>query len=465
MPSSQPSHNTKLLILGGGPGGYTAAFRAADLGLQVTLVDAQKNLGGVCLHCGCIPSKSLLHAARILTDSREAKDIGIDFGQPKLDVAKLRAWKNSVIQRLTGGISFLVKQHKVEFLQGRATFLDSNSVKVEKADGTSENISFDHAIIATGSQSIPLPFAPVSRRVMDSTTALDLENIPQRLLVIGGGYIGLELGTAYAAFGSEVSVVEMMPTILPGVDRDLVSILERRLKKTFKSILLNTKVIELKESAHGISVTFEEKSGQRQQGEFDKVLVAVGRKPNAADLGLKNTKVKIDSNGFIEVDASRRTADPKIYAVGDVTGNPMLAHKASAEGHIAAEVIAGKKSSFTPKAIPAVVFTDPEIAWCGLTETEAKEKNLNVKIVKMPWAASGRATTMNRTDGVTKIIADGKTEKILGIAFVGVGAGDLISEGVLAIEMNAKVSDLNRTIHPHPTLSETLMDTAGLFYK
>jgi len=450
------------LIIGAGPGGYAAAFRAAALGQEVLVVDLQKNWGGTCLNYGCIPSKALLHAAKLLTDAKDAQDIGIEFGSAKINLDKMREWKNSVVSRLNTGLTALAKQRKITSIEGRATFIDDHTAKIDKNDGTIELITFEHAIIATGSVPVNLPFAPASPRIINSTMALDLEDVPSRLLLVGGGYIGLELGTAYAALGSEVTVCEMTPTLLPGADRDLVSVLERRLKKTFKNILLNTKIVAFKESGENIAAIMEDKNSQRQTAEFDKVLIAVGRKPATQNLGLVNVGITADERGFITVNPQRQTANKNIYAVGDVTGNPMLAHKASHEGIIAAEAIAGQESAFSPEAIPAVVFTDPEIAWAGLTETEAKEKNIEIKIVKMPWGASGRAVTLNRTDGLTKIIADPKTKKVLGVAIVGIGAGELISEAVLGIELGAKITDLKKTIHPHPTLSESIMDTAGL---
>ncbi len=451
----------ELIVIGAGPGGYVAAFTAADLGLNVTLIDEGQNPGGVCLYRGCIPSKALLHIARIIQESREAKELGVDFGEPKLDLEKVRAFKDQVVTKLTGGLGQLAKQRKVEFIQGRAKFLSSNSLEVHKTDGSSETLEFDHAILATGSLPISLPFASVSERILDSTSALELKDVPKKLLVIGGGYIGLELGTIYRALGSEVSVVEMTPALLPGADRDLALILTKRLQGQFKTIRLNTKVTAISETSDAISVTVEDQKGQTSSEEFDRVLISIGRKNVYENLGIENTKIQFtDDKKFIRVNAQRQTTDPSIYAIGDIAGQPMLAHKASAEGKVAAEAIAGHKTGFDAKAIPAVVFTDPEIAWCGITETEAKAQGLNVTVSKFPWAASGRAVTLNRTDGLTKLIADTDTGRILGVAIAGVGAGELISEGVLAVELGALASDMALSVHPHPTVSETLMEAA-----
>ncbi len=458
------NEQTQVVVIGAGPGGYAAAFLAADLGMQVTIVDPESNPGGVCLYRGCIPSKALLHVAKVLSESRESREIGIDFGEPKIDIDKIRAWKNRVVTQLTGGVGLLSKQRKIKFIQGRATFVSSDTIKIVKADKSESLLSYDHAILATGSTPVTLPFAPNSPRILDSTTALNLEDIPKKLLVLGGGYIGLELGTVYAELGSKVSVVEMMPVLLPGVDRDLGVILENRIKNHFSAIKVNTKVTKMVEIEDGIRVTFEDKDKQVSTEDYNKVLVAIGRKPNSKNLGLENTKVTVTDRGFVQVNPQRQTSDPKIYAIGDIAGDPMLAHKASHEGRVAAEAIAGHKVAFEPASIPAVVFTDPEIAWCGITETEAHAKNQPVKIVKFPWAASGRAITLNRTDGVTKLLIDPETERILGIGICGVGAGEMIAEGVLAVEMGALVGDLKLSIHPHPTMSETMMESAEVFF-
>lgn len=458
------SDHTQLLVIGGGPGGYAAAFLAADLGMEVTLVDLEINPGGVCLFRGCIPSKSLLHVAKILSESREAKELGIEFAEPKIDINKIRSWKNSVVTRLTGGLGQLCKQRKIKFVQGRATFLNSTSVKVQKIDGTETQISFTHAILATGSIPVSLPFAPASPRILDSTTALNLDEVPEKLLVVGGGYIGLELGTVYAELGSRVTVVEMLPNLLMGADRDLAAILENRIKTHFAAIKVGTRVTRMEETPTGINVTFEDNAGQVSTEEFQKILIAIGRKPNSRNLGLENTSVTVTERGFVAVNAQRQTTDPSIYAIGDIAGDPMLAHKASHEGRVAVEAIAGHNVAFEPAAIPAVVFTDPEIAWCGLTENEATAKGKTIKVVKFPWGASGRAITLNRTDGLTKLIIDPETERILGVAICGVGAGEMIAEGVLAVEMGSLATDLKLSIHPHPTLSETLMESAEGFF-
>jgi dihydrolipoamide dehydrogenase len=455
--------STKILVIGGGPGGYASAFYAADMGLETTLVDLSENPGGVCLYRGCIPSKALLHAAKVLSEAKEAKNFGIEFAAPKIDLNKLRDWKNKVVSQLTGGLGILSKQRKVTFIQGKAQFLNSNSVEITKVDGTKQTLTFEKAIIATGSRPIVLPFAPTSKRVLDSTGALELENVPKNLLVVGGGYIGLELGTVYSELGSEVSVVEMTSGLLPGCDRDLAAILEKRATKLFKNIMLETKVTKMEETSSGVKVSFENKDGKKEQ-EFEKVLVAIGRRPNSEGLGLEKTKVKVNEKGFIINNPQRLTDDPSIYVIGDVAGEPMLAHKAAHEGRVPIDAILGKKVAFEPKAIPAVVFTDPEIAWAGLTETQAAKENRTVNVVKYPWAASGRAITLDRIDGLTKIILDPANERVLGIGIVGVGAGEMIAEGTLAIEMGATAEDLKLTIHPHPTLTETVMETAESFF-
>jgi len=471
-PSPQPAVNAaseeitgqNVVVIGGGPGGYAAAFLAADLGQKVTLIDLDTNPGGVCLYRGCIPSKALLHAAKILSEAREAEKIGITFSKPSINLDKLRNWKNDVVNKMTSGLGQLSKHRKVTFIQGRATFIDSNTVEVEKTGGKKETLKFDKAILSTGSRPIKLPFAPNSKNVLDSTSALDIESIPENILLIGGGYIGLELGIVYAELGSEVDVVEMLPTLMTGADRDIAAVLEKRLKDVFNDIMVETKVSAMEEADKGITVTFENKKGKSKNKTYEKVLVAVGRKPNTENLGLEHTSVIVDDNGFIEVNAQRLTSDPSIYAIGDITGQPMLAHKASHEGIAAAEAISGQRSAFEPNCIPAVVFTDPEIAWCGLTETEARAQGIDIEVVKFPWGASGRATTLNRVDGLTKLIVEPQSERILGVSIVGSGAGDLIAEGVLAIEMGAVVKDLSMSIHPHPTLSETIMESAESFF-
>ena len=462
MPAAQ------VVVIGAGPGGYAAAFLAADLGLKTVLVDPEVNPGGVCVYRGCIPSKALLHVAKLLGEARHADAWGVSFGEPKIDLAKLRTFKETVVKRLTGGTGLLAKSRKVQYLQGRGELVDAHTLRVKLANGGEETIAFEHAIIATGSvPAIPASLKLDDPRVMDSTTALDLPDIPKSMLVVGGGYIGLELGSVYAALGSAVSVVEMTGGLLPGADRDLVDVLAKRIGQTMKAVWLNTSVVKMQAEAAGIRVTFEgEKVGSGIQKEqlFDRVLVAVGRRPNASVPGLERTKVALDPRGFIVVDEQMRTAEPSIFAIGDVVGEPMLAHKASHEGRTAAEVIAGEKAAFAPQAIPAVVFTDPELAWAGLTETQAQKTGRAVTVAKFPWAASGRALTLDRSDGLTKLLVDPTTERILGVGLVGPNAGELIAEGVLAIEMGANATDLKLSIHPHPTLTETLMESAEVFF-
>jgi len=456
--------SVQVVVVGGGPGGYAAAFLAADLGLSVAIVDPEVNPGGVCVYRGCIPSKALLHVAKLVDESRHAKAWGIEFGEPKIDLAKLREFKNNVVKRLTSGTGQLVKHRKVQYLQGYAGIVDAHALEVTLASGGKERVQFEHAILATGSvPAIPPMLKVDDARVMDSTAALDLPDIPQTLLVVGGGYIGLELGTVYATLGSAVTVVEMTPGLLPGADRDLVDILARRVTQTMNSVLLETKVVEVKAEATGVRVTFEGRVDQKEQ-RFDRVLVSVGRRPNSKIAGLERTHVQVDQRGFIMVDEQRRTHEPSIFAIGDVIGEPMLAHKASHEGRVAVEVMAGENVAFAPRAIPAVVFTDPELAWAGLTEAQATKENRRVTIAKFPWGASGRAITLDRTDGLTKLILDPETERLLGVGIVGPGAGELIAEGVLAIEMGANATDLKLSIHPHPTLTETVMESAEVFF-
>jgi len=467
---NQPNEGSAMLrlaVVGAGPGGYAAAFLAADLGMQVTMIDPEVNPGGVCLYRGCIPSKALLHVAKLIEESQQAKNWGIDFPPAKIDLVRLRTWKESVVKRLTGGLGILSKQRHVEYIQGRAAFENSSTLRISKAAATETVLSFDRIVVATGSRPAIIPALKLdSPRLMDSTGALNLEDIPGSLLVVGGGYIGLELGSVYAALGTRVTVVEMLPGLLPGADRDLVLPLHKRLEKMFEAILLNTTVASLKEDGAGIRATFEGAAVNDNNREklFDRVLVSVGRKPNSEISGLENTQVHVGPRGFIEVNKHLQTADPSIYAIGDVIGEPMLAHKAMHEGRTAVEAIAGKKVAFEPNAIPAVVFTDPEVAWCGLTETHAEKENREIKIAKFPWGASGRAVTLDRPEGMTKLVIDPKTERVLGVGIVGVGAGELIAEGVLAIEMAALAHDVAITIHPHPTLSETVMESAEVFY-
>jgi dihydrolipoamide dehydrogenase len=456
--------STQLVVVGGGPGGYAGAFLAADLGLQVVLVDPEPNPGGVCVYRGCIPSKALLHVAKVVDESRHAKGWGIEFAEPKIDLDKLRDFKNGVVKRLTGGTGQLVKARKIQYLQGWAEILDPHHVKVKLLAGGEETIQFEHAMLATGSQPAIPPMLKVDDpRVMDSTGALDLPDIPRSMLVVGGGYIGLELGTVYATLGSAVTVVEMTPGLLPGADRDLVDVLAKRVQTQMKSVLLETRVVKMTPEKNGIRVTFEGKNDPGEQV-YDRVLVAVGRRPNSKIPGLEKTQVQVDQRGFIMVDEQRRTHEPSIFAIGDVVGEPMLAHKASHEARVAAEVMAGENVAFAPRAIPAVVFTDPELAWAGLTEAQAQKEGRDVTIAKFPWAASGRAITLDRTDGLTKLVLDPETQRVLGVGLVGPGAGELIAEGVLAIEMGANATDLKLSIHPHPTLTETMMESAEVFF-
>jgi dihydrolipoamide dehydrogenase len=465
--TSEDNHKLRIAVIGGGPGGYAAAFLAADLGMRVTLVDPETNPGGVCLYRGCIPSKALLHVAKLIEESQQAKNWGIEYPRPNIDLNRLRSWKEGVVKKLTGGLGQLSKQRKVEYIQGRAAFDNSTTLRISKNDGSENVASFDRIIIATGSRPAIIPkFKLDSPRVMDSTGALNLEDIPGTLLVIGGGYIGLELGSVYAALGTRVTVVEMLPGLLPGADRDLVVPLHKRLEKMFETILVNTTVASLKEDGAGIRATFEGANVKDENREkvFDRVLVSVGRKPNSEIPGLDKTRVQVNARGFIEVNQQLQTSDPNIYAIGDVVGEPMLAHKASHEGRTAVEAIAGHKVAFEPNAIPAVVFTDPEVAWCGLTETQAEKENREIKVAKFPWGASGRAVTIDRPEGMTKLIIDPQTERVLGVGIVGAGAGEMIAEGVLAIEMAALASDIAMTIHPHPTLSETVMESAEVFF-
>ena len=448
------SSSTQLAVIGAGPGGYAAAFYAADRGMQVTLIDPSPNPGGVCLYRGCIPSKALLHVAEVVNEAKHAGAWGVTFGEPKIDLDKLRAFKTKVVNQLTGGLGQLSKQRKITYVQGTATFKDSRTLEIAR-EGTQapDLLTFENAIIATGSQPAKVPGLSIdSPRLMDSTSALDLPDLPKSLLVVGGGYIGLELGTVYAALGSKVTVVEMTGGLLPGADRDLVNVLAKRIERMCEAVLLNTKVVSIQEQKDGIAVTLEPSrgSGQEPGGKtektFDRVLVSVGRRPNPV-AGIENTKVRVDARGFVEVDAARRTADPQIYAIGDIVGEPMLAHKASHEGRVAVEAIAGENVAFEPLAIPAVVFTDPEVAWCGLTESDAEKQKRAVTVARFPWGASGRALTLDRSDGMTKLVLDPATERILGVGIVGPGAGELIAEGVLAVEMGANATDL-KTDHP-----------------
>jgi len=461
---SKSDLHAEVVVLGAGPGGYPAAFEAADKGKKVILVNDDVAPGGVCLNRGCIPSKALLHVAKLLNESKEASEWGITFGQPEIDLDRLRTFKNGVVKGLTGGIGSLCKARGVELVEARGSFLDSSTMELKYKDGSTGKLTFDTAIVATGSvPAMPPIFDIGDDRVMDSTGALELKDVPPKLLVIGGGYIGLEMGSVYAALGSEVTVVEMTDGLLPGADRDLVKPLQKRLEAQLHAIYLSTKVNGLKATSKGIVAELE---GDEAPAEatFDRVLISVGRRPNARNIGLENTKVKVTERGFIEVNRRMQTADPKIYAIGDVAGEPMLAHKATREAKVAVDVILNEPAEFDSIAIPAVVFTDPELAWCGLTETEAKQDERDIAVIRFPWAASGRAQTLARTEGLTKLIFDKKTERILGMGIVGPGAGEMIAEGVLAVETAAVARDLAESIHAHPTLSETIMESAeGLF--
>ena len=458
----------RVVVIGAGPGGYAAAFHAADLGMDVTLVDVEAEPGGVCLYRGCIPSKALLHVAALLRETRDAEAWGVHFGAPEIDLDALRGWKEQMVKKLTSGLGQLARQRKLTLVRGRARFRNAHSIEVTSVDGDADmdrTIEFDHAIVATGSRPTVIPGLDLdSPRVMDSTAALALDGVPDSLLVIGGGYIGLELGSVYAALGSRVTVVEMTSGLLPGADRDLVEPLARRLRSEFEEILLDTRVIEMQEATDGVRVTLAGLNLAQPQRTFDRALVAVGRMPNSQGLGFEQTGVEVDSRGFIKTDEQRRTGEPSIFAIGDVVGEPMLAHKATHEGLVAVEVIAGRPAVFAPLAIPAVVFTDPEIAWCGLTETAALSRGIPFEIARFPWAASGRATTLGRNDGLTKLLIDPQTERVLGVGIVGQGAGELIGEGLLAVEMGARADDLRRSVHAHPTLAETLMEAAELFF-
>ncbi len=453
---------TQLVVLGAGPGGYAAAFLAADRGIETTLIDARDRPGGVCLHCGCIPSKALLHAAKLITDAQEADDWGLKFLSPEIDIDKLRAKKQKIVDVMSNHLASVSKQKKINYIQTRGTFADSQTLSLENGD----TVRFKNCILATGSQPAKIPTFDIgSDRVMDSTSILELKDIPESLLVIGGGYIGLEMGSVYAALGTKVSVVEFMDALLPVVDPDLVKPLQRRLKKNFEKIMLGTKVVKLEDVDNGVKATFEGAKVKETEVTYDRVLTAIGRRPNSKNIGLENTKVEVDEKGFVKVDKQRRTTDQNIFAIGDVAGEPMLAHKASHEGKLAVQVIAGDKGvEWDVRAIPAVVFTDPEIAWAGLMENEAKQEGREVKTAMFDWKASGRATTLGRTDGVTKLVVDPETDQVLGIGLCGQEAGEMIAEAVLAIEMGATSRDIGMSIHAHPTLSETVMEASESFH-
>jgi dihydrolipoamide dehydrogenase len=462
MVMGELAQETELLIIGGGPGGYAAAFRAADLGMDVTLVDISERPGGVCLFRGCIPSKSYLHISELIHDAEHADAMGLKFGHPEIDLEAVRSYKSRVVDKLATGLVGLSERRGVQWIRGRVVFEGSDRVRIQ--DSEVSHIKFRKAIIATGSHPIPFPGVPFKKggRIMNSTGALDLADVPERLLVVGGGYVGLELGSVYAALGSRVTVVELGDRLLPGVDSDLVEPLKRRLEKRFAAIRLGTRVKALAERGDRVEATLEGNLDRPQQS-FERVLIAIGRKPNSSGLGLENTRVTLDERGFVVVDERQQTADERILAVGDVTGGMMLAHKASYEGKIAAEVIAGEPSAFDARAIPAVVYTDPQIAYCGLTEEEARRRDQHVEVHRFPWKFSGRAVSMDAPEGLTKMIIDAETGRVLGVGLTGRGAESLIAEGVLAVEMGALARDIALTIHPHPTLSETAMETAEIF--
>jgi dihydrolipoamide dehydrogenase len=455
--------STEIVVVGAGPGGYTAAFYAADNGKKVTLVEQNPRLGGICLNVGCIPSKALLHATEILREAKESANRGIEFGAAQINLDRLRSWKDSILEKLGQGIKGLAQKRDVQVIHGRGHFEDSQTLRVETSEGQ-KFIRYEKAIIAVGSKpAMPSAFDLGNKRIMTSTEALEIEDVPHDLLVVGGGYIGMELGTVYAALGSNVVVLEALSSILTGVDADLVRPVSRIAQKAFKEIRLNTKVLKMATAGKQIKVTTQQDKEQREEL-YDRVLVSVGRAPNYSDLGLENTQVTKDDKGFIQCNPQQQTEDPNIYAIGDVNGGALLAHRASKEAKIAVESILGHASAFDTVTIPAVVYTNPEVAWCGLTESEAKDRGVEVNVSKFPWGASGRALTLDRPDGLTKLLVEPETERILGVGIVGVGAGELISEGVLAVEMGATARDIADSVHPHPTLSETLMEAAEAFY-
>ena len=450
------THETEVVVLGSGPGGYTAAFRAADLGKKVILIERYGTLGGVCLNVGCIPSKALLHTAKVITEAEETAQHGVSFGPPDINLEKIRHWKaNDVVGKLTQGLSAMAKQRQVTVIQGVGEFTTSHQIKVTKADGQTETVGFEHCIIAAGSQSTKFPGVKDDPRIMDSTGALELKDIPKRFLIVGGGIIGLEMGTVYDALGSKVSVVELSDGLIQGCDRDLVRPLQKRMEQRFEKIMLNTKVTSIEPKADGIHVSFESE-GKSESQMYDRVLIAIGRRPNGKAIKAEVAGVTVTDQGFIPVNKQMRTNVSHIFAIGDIVGQPMLAHKATHEGKVAAEVIAGHKVEFQALTIPSVAYTDPEVAWAGITELEAKQKNIEIEKASFPWAASGRALSNNRSEGTTKLIFDKETHRLIGAGITGVNAGELIAETVLAIEMGADAHDLGLTIHPHPTLSETV---------
>jgi dihydrolipoamide dehydrogenase len=459
------NNKNELVIIGAGPGGYRAAYMAADLGLNVTVIDPEINPGGVCLYRGCIPTKALLHLAKIMKDATTAGEMGINFSDPDIDIEKVRAWKSDVVKKLTGGLGQLIKSRKINYIQGIARFIEPGKISVETKESGEKKISYKNIIIAAGAKPLSVPGIDLSNPlVMNSSDSLELNDMPDNLLIVGGGYIGLEMATIYNAFNIEVSIVELTDDFMPGMDKDLIAAYKKEGEKIFKDIFLKSKVTKIENSGKQLKVEFEDKNKKKFSNKYDKVLVAVGQKPNSDNLGLENTSVELDEKGFIKVNEKQQTSEKGIYAIGDVAGPPLLAHKAGYEGKIAAEVIAGKKSVNDAKAIPAVIYTEPEIATCGLSEKEAKEKNIEYKKVKFPWSASGRAVAMNAKNGFTKILIDPENERILGAGIVGKNAGDMIAELVLAIEMAATADDVALTVHPHPTLSETIMEAAEIFY-
>ncbi len=458
------SEKKQVVVLGAGPGGYAAAFQASNLDLKVTLIDPKPDPGGVCLFHGCIPTKALLHIAAVKDEAAKAEEWGLSFSGVKVDVDKVRKWKESVVKQLTGGLGQLAKARKVEYLQGMAKLTGKNTLEFTPADGDKKEIEFENLIIATGASPSSLPDVPFSEDVMNAEIALELKNVPGKLLVVGAGYIGLEMSVIYKSLGSDITIAEFTSDILPGLDQDLRDVFKKERKDLMENIMFNTKVTGVTKKGKKMEVEFETKDGSKKKQSFDKILVAIGGRANIKGIGLEEAGVETDDKGFIKVDLVRRTNVKNIYAIGDVAGQPMLAHKASHEGRVAAEHIAGHKSAYEPKAIPAVVFTDPEIAWTGLTETEAKEQGKKVEVAKFPWAASGRAVTLGLKNGLTKLIIDPETDRILGAGFVGKEAGSMVAEATLAIEMAAVARDLELTIHPHPTLSETIMEAAEVYY-
>lgn len=454
---------TQLVVLGAGPGGYSAAFRAADLGIETIIVDARDTLGGVCLNVGCIPSKALLHVAKVIDDAKDMAAHGVTFGEPKIELDKVRSWKESVVNQLTKGLSGMSKMRKVKHVQGYGKFTGSNSLEVEAADGSKTTINFDNAIIAAGSEPVSLPFIPQDdARVIDSTGALEMKDIPEKMLVLGGGIIGLEMGTVYRALGSQIDVVEFLDQLIPAADKDIIKIYQKYVKDKF-NVMLETKVTAVEAKKDGLYVTFEGKQAPAEPVRYDKVLVAVGRRPNGGLVDADKAGVAVDERGFINVDKQMRTNVANIYAIGDLVGQPMLAHKAVHEGHVAAEVIAGQKHYFDPKCIPSVAYTDPEVAWVGLTEKEAKEQGVNYESANFPWAASGRAIASGRTEGMTKMIFDKDTNRVIGGAIVGINAGEMLGEIGLAVEMGADAEDVALTIHAHPTLNESIGLASEIF--